>query len=617
MSEIGKIRRSQIISTYGPGSIIDFRSPAGAPVSAISGGLEDWDESSFRKGLQNDQVINEPRLEKKLGVDGFRTPPVGNEKTGRRDKEGRPVTRARQIPAMRFPNWQFCPSCDLLQHTNFWSQDTGKDELYCPQCSGRPGKPKKQFVVPVRFVVACENGHLGEFPWQDWCDHSEGCEKKAPLKLLSHGAGLSGLYVLCTSCGGKKSMGKAFSTGSLARIGHKCWGHSPWLPKAAEVCDKPPAVIQRGASNAYFPIVESSIDIPPWGDGFQEQLHQYWGGLKAMVDRSQIKTLVELGIMPTWDGPKMSVDEMVAKINLRLQLLDGVNAEDLRLEEYAHLTSSESEDTGGEKPTFQIAPELVPSFWRRHLSHLVRVERLREVRALKGFTRLTPMEGQQSDRQMAPLSIQPQKWLPAVEVFGEGIFISLDEKTLSSWEGRDDVQERVESLQVAVLRDWQERNGTEVPLPVPITPRFVMIHTLAHAFIKRLSLDCGYSSSSVRERLYVGEGEQPMSGFLVYTSAPDADGTLGGLSREGKAERVGTILVQAIQDTEWCSSDPLCSDGINSFLDHSNLSACHACSFLPETACEHFNHYLDRALLTGTLENPELGFFAELLKEHN
>jgi hypothetical protein len=561
----------------------------------------------------NEQVIREPRLEKKLGVDGFRLPPVGEEFTGKRDAKGKPEKKARQVPAVRFPNWHFCPSCDLLQPTRLWNYEMGRPELFCSACSGQPGKPKKQFVVPVRFVVACENGHLGEFPWSRWCNHNAGCERKKQLKLVTIGAGLRGLYVVCTNCGGKNSMGTAFSQTAMARIGHSCSGKSPWLPKEAEVCAKPPLVIQRGASNVYFPIIESAIDIPPWGDTFQEALGDHWKRLKRIDDASKIRDYVENWILEDWDGPSMSIDEMVAKIELRLQLIEGVDTENLRVEEYAHLTSGEMTDERGDAPSFQIHPEPVPHLLGTHIRHLVRVERLREVRALRGFTRLTPMSGEETDRQIAPLSIAPKKWLPAIEVHGEGIFIGLDERRLASWEELNCVQKRVRKLEKTALLDWQERNGDERPFPLDLSARFVLIHTLAHAFIRQLSLECGYSSASVRERLYVDRGEKPMSGFLVYTSAPDADGTLGGLSRQGRPERVVGTLIEAVRDLEWCSSDPLCSDGLASLSDNANLAASHSCTFLPETACEHFNRYLDRSLIVGTPDAYELGFFRDLI----
>lgn len=612
MKEIGKIRRSQVISTYGPGAIIDFRSSAGAPISSVSTGLDDWDYTAIRKGLLNEQVINELRLEKKLGVGGFRLPPVGDELTGKRDAKGRPLKKPRQLPATRFPNWHFCPSCDLLRHTRYWNQEPGKYELSCSDCSGKPGKPKNVFVIPVRFIVTCENGHLSDFPWASWCDHDEGCAHKKPLKLVTIGAGLSGLFVVCSDCGGKKSLGTAFSHNSLVQIGHSCSGKSPWLPKAAEICAKPPAVIQRGASNAYFPIMESAISIPPWGDTFEESLGEHWRRLTKIDDRTQVRNYVEQWILDDWSGPSISLDELVAKIDLRLRLLDSVDTENLRVEEYAHLSSGEATDEGEEVPSFQICPEQIPVRWNQHIQHLVRVERLREIRVLKGFTRLTPMDIESAERPMAPLSVDKKNWLPAIEVFGEGIFVGLDEVRLTKWEERDDVQERICKLVEQVERDWKERYGKANPMQLDLSARFLMIHTLAHSFITRLSLDCGYSSSSIRERLYVGRGKEPMCGFLIYTSAPDSDGTLGGLSREGRADSIDSTLLHAIQDLEWCSSDPLCSDGFSSYSDSSNLAACHSCCFLPETACEHFNRYLDRALVTGIPGNPSLGYFNEI-----
>ena len=228
------------------------------------------------------------------------------------------------------------------------------------------------------------------------------------------------------------------------------------------------------------------------------------------------------------------------------------------------------------------------------VGHLVRVERLREVRVLTGFTRLTARGQEKRAREPARLSAGKKNWLPAVEVFGEGIFVALDLARLREWEARAPVRARVADLNAQLERAAKARGGTPMA-PWPLTARHILIHTLSHAVIDRLSLDCGYSSSSVRERLYTGHEGSDMAGFLIYTSAAGADGTLGGLSREGRAERFGATLRKAIDDTRWCSSDPLCSDGLAALFDSGNHAACHAWSFLPETACEHFNQYLDHS----------------------
>jgi len=617
MSGIGKIRRSQVITTYGPGAIIDFRSPAGAPISAVSGGLDHWDKWSIRKGLQNEQKISEPRLEKKLGVKGFRAPPVGTELTGRRDQKGYPEARECQLPSFRFPNWHFCPTCDLLQETSRWANEPSKPELYCSACSGKPGGPRRQFVVPVRFVVACDNGHLEDFPWSRWCEHKEECTRKGSLKLKSKGAGLSGLRVECSECGGGRSMTGAFGANAIRSLGHSCGGKRPWLTTDSEVCDRVPQVIQRGASNAYFPIIESALSIPGWGELFEDLLGDHWDRIQNLADPAQLPRYVSEQIFEDdWYGDETSAEELLRKINLRLALKDKGDEDDLLFEEYAHLMAGLEFEPSGEREDFSVVHEQVPDDLSDLIDVIARVERLREVRVLTGFTRLTPLEGGEEGRNVAPLGTGLNKWLPASEVFGEGIFIALREDALKAWEQEYASSDRAKDFAVRLHAAWKQRNnGEDRPLPHPVSPRLLLIHTLAHAYIKRLSLNCGYSAASLRERLYVSDGQHPMAGFLIYTSAPDSDGTMGGLAREGKSDKVHQTLIQAVQDTEWCSADPLCSEGFNALSDENSLAACHACSFMPETSCELFNRYLDRAAVSGLPDSPELGYFNMLLSQ--
>ncbi|GGH63805.1 DUF1998 domain-containing protein [Frigidibacter albus] len=603
MTGIGKIRRSQVIGTYGPGAIIDFRSPEGAPISAVSGGLELWEEAR----LDNRQRIHEVRLQASLKVDFFHQPPVGKYKTGHRDAKGFAIEEDRELPAVRFPEWCFCPSCDRLKHARDWAREVGKPDRWCQVCSGQKGKPRRQFVVPVRLVVACEAGHLDEFPWDRWVGHKEGC-KRHDLKLVGEAAGLAGLVVKCDGCGAEQSLAKAYGPHALERIGHACSGRRPWLPLAhREACSHPAAVIQRGASNAWFPIVESAIDIPPFSDEFTQFVRQdqYWKAFKALSDPAHIRgAIIDAELMEEWTGLPMTLREMEAQIRRIFERDQQGPETDLRAEEYARLVAPPTQGTADRN--FKIEAEAIPSALAGLVGHLVRVERLREVRVLTGFTRLTPKGQEKRAREAAKLYAGKKNWLPAIEVFGEGIFVALDLGRLREWEARAPVRARVAALNVQLEVAAKSRGGTPV-VPWPLSARLVLIHTLCHAVIERLSLDCGYSSSSVRERLYAGPEGSDMAGFLIYTSAPGADGTLGGLSREGRAERFGPTLIKAIADTRWCSSDPLCSDGLAALFDSGNHAACHACAFLPETACEHFNQYLDRALVTGTPEDQSIG----------
>lgn len=601
MKPIGKIRRSQVLTGNGPGAIIDFRGENGAPISVVAAGLEAWDKLAIKPGLLNDQRIHHEPLQARLQVNGFRLPPVGNENVGK-DK------RPRLLPAYRFPDWHVCPKCNLLQRTRFWSSEIGKPELWCPACSsGRGQRIRKVYAVPVRFIVTCPAGHLQDFPWMSWPKHSESCSRK-PLKLIGDGAGLKGLKVHCTECKAERDLDGALSPAALGKL--QCEGKSPWLRVPDTGCNHQPVAIQRGASNAYFPVIASALDVPPFGGSFREKLEDFWPDIVALDDRAQLLDFVRIRIHPMWPDPDATPEELTARILTLLTMLDEKTG-DLRPNEHLMLCSGGPD--GEDFPEFQIKPQVVPLDLRGLLDRAASVERLREVRALKAFTRLSPVEAGDNNAFVAPLSEKKLNWLPAIEVRGEGIFINFDETAVASWENLPEVVDRASAAHLAAERAWREHNGDDRPFPITVSPRFLLIHTTAHALAERLSLDSGYSTASIRERLYVSQGPGGMRGFLLYTSAPDSDGTLGGLSRKGRTSELGPILLAALRDLEWCSSDPLCGSGILSLSEGSGSAACHCCTFLPETSCEHFNRHLDRGMLVGTPDQPGIGFFRKLL----
>ena len=602
---LGKIRRSQVVTNYGPGAIVDFRAGGhgGAAVSVVAAGLEEWDRWAKPAGLLNPQCIQEPRLEAKLKIRGFRLPPVGTE----RDQEG----FVPLLPGVRFPQWLLCPKCNRLQQARKWAEDAGDPALYCASCSTKAGQ--RVHVVPVRFILACEHGHLDEFPWNHWVGHDEGCKRDKPLELRSVAAGLKGLLLVCPSCSAKASMDGTFSPGTMERMGVKCAGKRPWLGGSETcTCAHAPHVVQRGASNIYFPATESALDIPPWSDNFQQAIGEQWHNLVSADTPEDRDMLVKLVIFKNWEGPE-TLEQLQAKVRKRFEMLDAEDSDNLRVAEYRQLTSGEQ--TTEEGSEFSIRPEAIPGGLTGLLDHIVRVVRLREVRAIYGFTRIHPPSGGfGGDPRIAPLSVQPKQWLPAIEVRGEGILFALDEAELKKWEVREDAAARARAINDRNIRDWQARMKDDSMPPDEVTPRMMLVHTFSHAVMRQLSLECGYSTSSLRERLYVDDGNPSMCGVLIYTSTADADGTLGGLVRQGHSARVEALVRSAIEAMEWCSSDPLCMKGINSMSEGMNLAACHSCVLAPETACEHFNRFLDRAMLIGEPGNPDLGFFSSLLK---
>jgi hypothetical protein len=248
----------------------------------------------------------------------------------------------------------------------------------------------------------------------------------------------------------------------------------------------------------------------------------------------------------------------------------------------------------------------------RYLERVRSVDVLRETRALRGFTRVRD-DVLKLSAGKALLRRQPlppvQDWLPAYVVKGEGIYFELDPGRLAAWEIRAEVQTRAQNItnnygQVAAQRGLQDR---------ALTPRFVLLHTLGHLLINELIFACGYSSASLRERLYVSTTVgREMAGLLIYTAAGDSEGTMGGLVRMARPDNLRSVFASAISDARWCSTDPVCMDvgEKGQGPDSCNLAACHGCALLPDTSCEEFNRFLDRGLVIGTYTDPTLGYFS-------
>jgi hypothetical protein len=465
--------------------------------------------------------------------------------------------------------------------------------------------------MPARFIVICDHGHLDEFPWDWWVKHDEECPSSGRRKELklegSATAGLAGLILSCLGCGSLRSMEGCFGTDAIPG---QCHGRRPWLgTDADEQCSAHPRVVQRGASNLYFSVIESALDIPPWSDELQKKIGMRWAMLEQAADPSSRRLLVEAMRLTQLTGKPEN--ELLAAIEDRIARLRAPDR-NLRWEEYQQFV--QHKQPFGQNTEFEIRPAAAPPELAGWLESVTRATRLREVRALRGFTRVLPPAGRDDDR-IAKLSLNHSPWLPAIENRGEGIFIQLRLDHLRSWENKKPVVERLAERRRAYEQGLRDRGRLAAP-PKPITARLILVHSLAHALIRQLSLSCGYSSASLRERLYVDVGSTwDMAALLVFTSSPDADGTLGGLARQGESANIVRVFEDALSSMTWCSSDPLCIEGVHSRSEPANGAACHACLLAAETSCEAFNALLDRALLVGTPAQPEIGFFEAYLRE--
>src|SRR5690606_4442986 len=167
------------------------------------------------------------------------------------------------------------------------------------------------------------------------------------------------------------------------------------------------------------------------------------------------------------------------------------------------------------------------------------------------FTRvIAPDEGMESAR-LASISGEEMDWLPAIEVSGEGVFLTLDQEVLRTWEKGEGPRRRVDLLRerhLGVLRRRAEEAGETRTPRTPVSPRFVLLHTLSHMLLNEWSLDAGYPASALRERLYVGPD---MAGILIYTATSDSAGSLGGLVAQGRYDRLTTSLHGALGRHRW------------------------------------------------------------------
>jgi len=551
----GKLRPSQVITTFGPGAVVDLPDE-----SIMVAGIDTWPRG---------QRIQEPRLEKALGVEEFYAPSI--KKSGG------------DLPCVRFPEYRICSNagCNLFSRRK-----------KCPECEND--------TYPARLIVICPAGHADDFPWSWWVHRKGRCTGSQKLRLINQKrtAALADLVVKCETC--KQSRTLSGALGPKALEDFTCSGKRPWLiGTTGENCSEKVRSVLRGASNVYFSSTLSALSIPPWSDPIQSALNDHWHTLRSLSEAVQ-RAVIE-------DSPDFAgfrVENVMRAI--RERLTGTVTMDSLQKDEFLAFRNPGS---GIATQDFQIKSESVPAPFQSRIAQVVLASRLREVCALQGFTRIDPPDTENNDantsnQALVPIALTPQNWLPAIENRGEGIFIELTLNEVRAWEQTPAVQERIHRLNLAYAA-WREQRGLS-PAQA-LLPRVVMAHTLAHLLIRQLSLECGYSSSSLRERIYAGND---MCGLLIYTASADSDGSLGGLVQQGRRDRFNATMQALLESAQWCSSDPLCMEHDPHLTGKLNGAACHACSLVAETSCVLANRFLDRALVFDLPGMSGTGYFA-------
>jgi hypothetical protein len=598
----------------------------------IIGGLDSWYASSGHNGQSEPNLeefkFQEWRLQQLLDVNHFRQPPDYRETwRGTGDVPNVYLT----LPAFRFPTWHFCHFCHLLEQRSPYEVGTA-GRIKCSECAQ---KKRTSYLFQVPFVAMCSEGHLQDFPWREWVHQSARPACTGTLRLKPTGsASLAGQIVSCDGCdAAPRSLGPitlANEEGTtLSRTldasgaPYLCRGQKPWLGPEAPIdtCTAHLRGALRNAMNVYYAQIRSAIYLPPVKD---EALQELVDLFERPPLSSLLNTLASLGAQPGQIATtakqqqgkllqKYTQEQIASAITALQQGQVASGVEEGAISSFRH-DEYQALRTVRDEPHLRIREEPLDAYsayMANYFSRLLLVDKLRETRAMAGFTRVFPGTNKpiRELKTLLARSIPAESWLPAYIIYGEGLYFELAHDRLAAWEQQENVLARVAPLakRFGALQVQRRLEAHE------ISPRFVLLHTLAHLLINQLTFDCGYSSASLRERLYASsDPHMPMAGVLLYTANGDSEGTMGGLVRMGKPGSIEPVIRKALLGAQWCSADPVCMEvGSQSGQgpDSCNLAACHNCALVPETACEEFNRFLDRGLVVGTPENPSLGFF--------
>ena len=589
----GQIRQSQVITTYGPGALIDLPRH-----SAIVGGLDTWPNPGSL------DEITEPRLTRKLGaMTGvplpklYAPPPEPNE----------PWAPARGIGAWRFPEWFVVQEAGGEDRPERWRRLVHRKGL--DQRGRFDGHP----VVPIRFVRACPRGHVDDIDWAGFVHGPEDrCRRQLWLEEVGTTGDLADLFVRC-ECGKRRPLYEAAELDQNP-LG-TCRGSRPWLGiNTNEGCNHPSRLLIRTASNAYFPQIVSALSLPDRGTAVEGVVRDLWDDLQIVEDAAHLAFMKKKPRVSEALAP-FEVDEVLEAIGAIRRGQGGERpVKQVELEALLRAPEGFTDDVPID-PDFH-ARRLPDAAWRRSelsagIASVVQLHRLREVLALIGFTRLEAVmpdiHGEyETDVERADIALEPQ-WFPAVENRGEGVFVHVGADAIADWLQRPAVQQRLEDLRQGHLA-WTE--SRKIQRPFPGGP-YVLLHTLSHLLIRSLAMRCGYPASSIRERIYVEDGAEGVRyGILLYTGTPDAEGTLGGLVQQ--ARHIEDHLADALRMGALCSNDPICAQhapGTSMEGRWLHGSACHGCALIAETSCEMRNDYLDRALVVPVLGLDGAAFF--------
>jgi len=607
MAQKNELRLSQLIQTFGPGALIDLPND-----SVIMMGLDWWPID--RRGAMRE--IKEPRLVRYLKAllehpetgepwieDGTEIalfePPLD---------DGDLTKKQAKVPSRVFPRWE------VVSYP-----DRPKQQELVYRKSGAKAKEKKGVIrAPVRWVAACKNGHLEDIRWRDFVHRKRtDCQQDIILTDSGVGGDPKSMTLSC-NCGKSRPMSELFLKNSLGT----CISNRPWLGREFKdhPCDEDLVPMTRGAVNNYYAQVLRLIALPVEKGKLASKIEEYKDRFSSVDDKSKVMGPIEFGEIAIKHAFKgYSADQIWASLlDFRKGSIssESIDLENPKIEEFDILASGQSL-IGTDELGSRLHATTLNNNWRQNslintefITSLVKVHRLCEVSSLYGFSRIEPVPSPFEDG-LEELSLRVKgqslaskvSWLPAIEQFGEGIFIHLDPDVV-----REKLKSEVSQQNLTMLEekynDWKDKNpGFARDYP---GHEYVFAHSLSHMLIEQIALEAGYPSTSLSERIYAlyGEGSRKVTrfGVLIYAAGGGSLGTLGGLLEQ--ADRLPELLFKGAERQEICSNDPICrsqSEILTHDQDVINGAACHGCLFTAETSCERRNILLDRVSLLDAL----------------
>jgi len=628
-SRVGSLRPTALMYTSGIGATADL-----PHMSVMILGLERWQKMYDRMGVP--QRIIEPRLlnavKSQLGpsVDELRQAPWIQ------DEPGQDLAMRVGVPTTLFPQWLRCTGCNLLSRAEwneFAYENTRKHrpdqaQFFHKDCRGKGGgaaKAAKRPVVPARFLLACIDGHLDEFPYMEWVHNSIGrewaCSSGVPNPKLEMSESQSNtgpsVKITCLSCKKSRTMQEATGERGETKLPF-CRGHHPHLG-VFERCEQGTKLMLLGAANQWFPANISLLVMPTMQKRNLDELVELVRALPEAIRQSgtsQEQMVLILMLMSSQLGMNtegISPEELWKAFQAAKSVPSGVIAEVqddpyyLLEPEWNVMKNSGLFKEISEKSEFKLRSQGSPVALSPLVEEVVAVDRLKRVNAFIGFTRVDPEDriGDAKERLVRISRTDTPAWVPATEDRGEGVFLRFNEDSVQVWEQEVLNSQRWQELRMSHQRNFNRRQSASAVKVDPDSrlpqPRYWALHSLSHMLIREMAMHSGYGAASLSERIYgwgaSGEREGA-AGILISTTSADSEGTLGGLVELSSPEVISRLVNNALTRAGHCSSDPLCAGKLPvAPEDALHGSACHFCLFVSETSCEKSNRFLDRAMV--------------------